>query len=77
MAETITIEQYMAKVPDCCAMKTIEEHQEIMLCWGLLAAVKANLDMNCGGCEYNTAPPLPGTPFSRLYGCIPDESSNV
>lgn len=55
MADTITIEQYMAAVPACCALITIEDHEEIMMCWGLLLAVRTNHYMNCDGCEYNTS----------------------
>ena len=42
---------YLAAIPACCSMQTIEEHVEIMLCWGLSAAVSRNEPMNCGDCE--------------------------
>ena len=50
----ITIEQYEAAIPKCCAYQTIEAHEHIMLCWGLVSAIEKGKQMNCNGCSENT-----------------------
>lgn len=50
----ITREQYEAAIPKCCAYQTMEEHEEIMLCWGLASSVEKGYEINCGGCTENT-----------------------
>jgi hypothetical protein len=50
-------EQYQAAIPACCAYQTVEEHcNELMLCWGLAAAVRAGKSMDCRGCDIATRP---------------------
>lgn len=53
MATKTTIEQYEAAIPECCAYQIIDEHENIMLCWGLLRAVEEGREMGCGGCGEN------------------------
>jgi hypothetical protein len=53
----ITPEIYANNIPDCCALRTVEEHEEIMWCWGLQSQIEcgtATKDQNCGLCEMNT-----------------------
>ena len=52
--ETHTIEQYEVAIPECCAYQTIEEHENIMLCWGLVRAEEEGRKMNCDNCTENT-----------------------
>lgn len=47
----ITDEQYAAAIPACCQMQTMQEHLEMLLCWGLSAALRRGEAMNCDGCE--------------------------
>jgi hypothetical protein len=42
---------YMNAIPDCCSLRTLDEHREIMLCWGLSSAVRDGRSMECGDCE--------------------------
>jgi predicted amidophosphoribosyltransferase len=51
---TITREQYEAAIPKCCAYQTIDAHESIMLCWGLVAATERGEAMNCDNCTENT-----------------------
>lgn len=53
----ITPELYEANIPDCCELRTTKEHEQIMLCWGLISQIErgtAKKDQNCGMCDYNT-----------------------
>ncbi len=50
----ITREQYEAAIPKCCAYQTMEAHEHIMLCWGLVSAIEKSKEMNCSGCSENT-----------------------
>jgi len=50
---SITREQYEKAIPECCAHKTIEDHENIMLCWGLENAIEENRIMNCYFCTEN------------------------
>ena len=47
----------MAAVPGCCRLRTYEEHDDIMLCWGLVAQVRDKTEArSCGLCEFNAEP---------------------
>lgn len=50
------IKIYEANIPECCSLKTFQEHaDELMLCWGITAAIESGTSKknNCGICEYN------------------------
>jgi len=48
-------EIYEAAIPDCCQFRTYQEHHDwLMLCWGLLSAIKEQQPMDCGMCEFAT-----------------------
>lgn len=51
-------EKYQAAIPDCCKLRTFEEHaEEIMFCWGLALQIRTGgKETNCGICEYNISP---------------------
>jgi hypothetical protein len=51
-----TPEAYAAAIPACCERQTIEEHACMLLCWGLVNAVRAGRDMDCSGCDLATRP---------------------
>lgn len=53
-------QEYVAAIPDCCSLRTLEEHMEIMLCWGLAAAVREGKPMDCGTCELRRHPTVGG-----------------
>ena len=46
-----TEEQYKSAIPTCCSMQTLQEHMDIMLCWGLAASIRAGKPMDCTGCD--------------------------
>ena len=50
----VTREQYEAAIPGCCTYQTMEAHEEIMLCWGLVRALENGEKMNCDNCPENT-----------------------
>jgi hypothetical protein len=55
--DKVTPEVYAANIPDCCSLRTFEDHTHIMLCWGLISQIErgtAAKDQNCGMCEFNT-----------------------
>lgn len=57
MGTVITEEEYMAAVPGCCRLRTYEDHNDIMLCWGLVAQVRDKTESRpCGLCEFNAEP---------------------
>lgn len=48
-------ESYQKAIPKCCAIQTVDEHEEHLLyCWGLISSIKNGYEMKCGDCEYNT-----------------------
>jgi len=48
-------EQYEKAIPDCCVFRTAREHfDNLLLCWGLLAAIERGEPMLCGECEFAT-----------------------
>lgn len=50
-------QKYVEAIPGCCRLRTLEEHEEIMLCWGLLAQVRDKTEATpCGLCEFNAEP---------------------
>lgn len=49
----MTPDEYEKSIPKHCALKTMKEHAEIMLCWGLAASIRGNYPPNCEGCEFN------------------------
>lgn len=49
-------ETYQEHIPDCCKLRTVVEHEEIMLCSGLMQQIENGTDrkdQNCGLCEFN------------------------
>lgn len=58
MAESDFKEKYQAAIPDCCELRTFEQHaEELLFCWGLANQVRENKEpIKCGMCEYNTDP---------------------
>lgn len=48
-----TVDDYERAIPKNCKLTTIEEHVDIMLCWGLSRSIGSNTKMNCGWCEFN------------------------
>jgi len=54
----VTNEYYEANIPECCILKTFQEHkEELMLCWVLLHEMGKRMDTKnrkCGkGCDYH------------------------
>jgi hypothetical protein len=43
--------QYVAAIPKCCSRQTLEEHMNMLLCWGLAASIRAGHKMDCSGCD--------------------------
>ena len=37
-------------IPECCSYRTLEEHQAMLLCWGLCGSIERGVAMNCEGC---------------------------
>ncbi len=49
----ITREQYAAAIPTCCGISTIEDHENIMLCWSLCDAIEHGTLTSCDYCPEN------------------------
>ena len=50
----ITREQYEAAIPKCCAYQTMEAHEHINLCCGIISAIDKGKEVNCSRCSENT-----------------------
>lgn len=51
----VTHQQYQDGIPNCCALRTNNEHFEVLgWCWGLLSAIENNRPMDCSDCEFAT-----------------------
>jgi hypothetical protein len=48
---TATEQKYIEMIPSCCSRKTMQEHIDMNLCWGLIIAVELEKDVNCNHCE--------------------------
>ena len=55
--------QYAAAIPRCCSRQTLQGHLDMLLCWGLAAAIRDGHPMDCGGCELRN-PAIPAVPQS-------------
>jgi hypothetical protein len=66
MSSDFTEEQYRAAIPKCCSYKTLDEHMNMLLCWGLAASLRVGKPMNCSPCDLKI-PEIPS----------PHEMSNV
>jgi len=53
--------EYAAAIPRCCSRQTLQGHIEMMLCWGLAAAIRAGHKMDCTGCDLKN----PAIPVDR------------
>jgi len=52
---SLDIKKYEAAIPECCHYQTFKEHAErLLLCWGILSAMKRNEKMVCLFCELAT-----------------------
>jgi hypothetical protein len=49
-----TEKEYAAAIPKCCSYQTMQQHMDMMLCWGLAASLRNGEPMDCSGCELNT-----------------------
>lgn len=49
----LTEELYTKNIPKNCAYQTLEQHKEMLLCWGLASSIENNKPMNCGICDLN------------------------
>lgn len=38
---------YMARIPDCCRLRTWKAHKDIMLCWGLVERERSECGREC------------------------------
>ena len=50
----LNVDNYAANIPKCCAYQTIEQHEDILLCWGLVRSIEQDKQHTCGWCELNT-----------------------
>jgi hypothetical protein len=46
--------EYAAAIPKCCSRQTLEQHVDMMLCWGLVAAIRNGRTMDCSCCPLST-----------------------
>lgn len=50
-------QKYVEAIPGCCRLRTLEEHEEIMFCWGIMSQLEnGHKESPCGMCEYNAEP---------------------
>ena len=53
---------YAAGIPECC-MLNLQEHRNMLLCWGLVNALENERPMDCSRCEFRRLPkPQEGSP---------------
>lgn len=50
---TLTKETYASRIPKCCSMQLIEQHEDMLLCWGLVSSIEKDYVMDCSGCDQN------------------------
>ena len=51
-------ELYRENIPECCSLKTYEEHRGILsFCWNLLISYEENKKINCDKCEFKNIMP--------------------
>jgi hypothetical protein len=49
--------RYAAAIPTCCGYQTLREHVDaLLLCWGLVAALRVGKPMDCTGCYLRRVP---------------------
>lgn len=53
LAGCLTEQHYEANIPDECSMTTMQDHLNMMLCWGLQSALERGQKMDCSGCDEN------------------------
>jgi hypothetical protein len=54
MRKAVTKQQYQEAIPDCCKLRTYEQHKEyLMFCWGLVSSIQQKKPLKCGICEFN------------------------
>jgi hypothetical protein len=53
LAGCITEELYEKSIPQECSMQTMELHNSMMLCWGLMASIRKGQRQDCSGCDEN------------------------
>lgn len=53
MSSPFTEEEYAQAIPKNCKLTTIQAHEDILMCWGLISSITNNKEMNCGWCEFN------------------------
>jgi uncharacterized cysteine cluster protein YcgN (CxxCxxCC family) len=49
----VTEALYEASIPEECSYRTLKDHLEMMLCWGLVSSIEQGKKMNCGSCCEN------------------------
>ncbi len=57
--------QYAAAIPRCCSLQTLQEHLDILLCWGLAAAIRGRHPMDCTGCDLKN-PAIPAVQHNEV-----------
>ena len=57
--DKISKEVYAASIPPCCNFRTIEDHENIGLCWGLITRLERNKPITglCDECCENSVSP--------------------
>ena len=45
--------EYIKAIPKNCEYQSIEDHIDMMLCWGLVSSIEKNKPMKCGSCILN------------------------
>lgn len=56
----LTREDYERKIPPCCSYRTIEQHEDIGLCWSLATRVQLEKPITgmCDECTENSVSPF-------------------
>jgi ribosomal protein S27AE len=50
----IDIKKYEKSIPECCEKTTLQQHADMLWCWGLMVAIEEKRLMDCGKCEFAT-----------------------
>lgn len=54
------VRRYEYNIPPCCSCKSLEQHESMGLCWGLLSRVENDRDIIglCDECDMNECSPF-------------------
>lgn len=68
LAGSVTADQYERAIPGRCALRSYQQHaDELMLCWGLMAAIQRGVAVTCGCCALAARAESEGAPTGAKF----------